>query len=412
LKDLVTIKNSAKSILGRGAYGEVQLVQHARSKILYALKIIKKDNLNYQTPVEIFLREISIHKSVIHPNITRLYDHLEDKQKFYLILEYVEKGSLYNLIKKKIKLSELEACEIFKQACVGVSFLHDNKIIHRDIKSENFLISKDDIVKLCDFGWCAIGIQPRATFCGTADYMAPEMTSSESYNHKVDVWALGILLYELVHGRPPFLTVNIFDKLQEIESGNLQIRPGVSESLASLIRMILNKNPEERPEIRDILKHHWFSERISCKFRVGNAVKHPEFGDGTVVDTQGMMCILEFGNKTVEMIDVEIQRICESKANRSSVTRSQEFRNRPPLAKAVDKSPKITINKVNSQKEFLKKSPLPKRGSVLNTSVESLLSPATRAKKKRGTLFDFSFDGVCDISSLSPVKERRRSPLA
>lgn len=412
LKDLVPIKNSSKSVLGKGAYGEVQLVQHARSKILYALKIIRKDHLNYQAPIEIFLREISIHKSITHPNIARLYDHLEDKHKFYLVLEYVEKGSLYNLIKKKIKLSELEACEIFKQACVGVSFLHENKIIHRDIKSENFLISKDDVVKLCDFGWCAIGIQPRATFCGTADYMAPEMSTSESYNHKVDVWALGILLYELVHGRPPFIAYNVFDKLQEIEAGNLQIRPGLSESLAQLIRAILNKNPEERPEVKDILKHHWFSERISCKFRVGNSVKHPELGDGTVVGTDGMICKIEFGSKVVEMIDNEVQRVCDSKLNRNAVTRSQEFRNRPPLAKALEKSPKITVTKVNSQQDLKKKSVLPKRGSVMNTSVESLLSPKHFRTGKRGTVFELSFDGVCDISSLSPVKERRKSPLS
>lgn len=411
LKDLVPIKDSpTKTVLGKGAYGEVQLVQHARSKIQYALKIIRKDQINFQTPIEIFLREISIHKSLVHPNISRLYDHLEDKQKIYLILEYVEKGSVSNLLKKKIKLNEIDACEIFKQVCVGVSFLHENKIIHRDIKSENLLISKDNTIKLCDFGWCAYGIQPRATFCGTADYMAPEMSTSETYNHKVDVWSLGILLYELVHGRPPFLGLNTFDKLEEMQSGNIAIRDSLSPELAGLIRFILNKNPDERPEVKEILKNSWFSDKLICKFRVGNSVKHVEYGDGVVVGTQGNVCMIEFSGRVVEIIDNEVLRICEVKGNRPITARSQELKSKPPLSRGIDQTPKITINKVNSSKEFLKRGLMPRRSTrnALNSSAENLLRPASA--KKRGTAMDITFDGLLDISSLSPMKKRNLSP--
>ena len=376
LKDLVPIKDSPnKTVLGKGAYGEVQLVQHVRSKIQYALKIIRKEQINSQTPIEIFLREISIHKSLVHPNIARLYDHLEDRQKIYLILEYVEKGSVSNLLKKKIKLSEMEACEIFKQVCVGVSFLHEHQIIHRDIKSENLLISKDGTVKLCDFGWCAYGLQPRGTFCGTADYMAPEMSTSETYNHKVDVWALGILLYELVHGRPPFLGVSIFDKLQEIETGNIPIRSSTSPELTHLIHSILNKNPDERPEVKEILKNTWFSDKLICKFRVGNGVKHNEYGEGIVISTQGNVCTLEFNGKIIEIIDNEVIRACEVKGNRAVVAKSQEVKSKPPLSRGIDQSPKNTLSKVSSNKEFVRRNFIPKRTNALNSSVESLLRP-------------------------------------
>ena len=189
-----------KKILGKGSYGKVILVQHVRSKLKYALKIIKKEKINYQTPIEMFFGEIYIHKSLNHPNIVKLCGHLEDKAKIYLIIEYVDGGTVYSLLKKKIKLTETEACEIFKQACISVSYLHGTQLIHRDIKSENFLISKSGTVKLCDFGWCAYGALHRSTFCGTADYMAPEMFNSEHYDKKVDIWSLGILLYELIHG--------------------------------------------------------------------------------------------------------------------------------------------------------------------------------------------------------------------
>ena len=410
LKDLVPVKDSPnKTVLGKGAYGEVQLVQHVRSKIQYALKIIRKDQINSQTPIEIFLREISIHKSLVHPNIARLYDHLEDRQKIYLILEYVEKGSVSSLLKKKIKLSEMEACEVFKQVCVGVSFLHEQQVIHRDIKSENLLVSKDGTVKLCDFGWCAYGLQSRGTFCGTADYMAPEMSTCETYNHKVDVWALGVLLYELVHGRPPFLGVGVFDKLREIETGNIPIRTSLSPELTSLIHLILNKNPDERPEVKEILKSTWFSDKLCCKFRVGNRVKHNEYGGGTVVGTQGNVCTIEFNGRMIEIIDNEVLRTCEVLDNRAIVAKSQELKSKPPLSRGPDQSPKITISKVSSNKEFIKRNLLPKRTCALNTSVESLLRPKST---KRKTAFDLSFESLLDVSSCSPSqKKRNRSPF-
>lgn len=403
LKDFIPIKNS-KSLLGKGAYGEVQLVQHVRSKFLYALKMIRKSSLSYHNPIEIFLREISVHKSLIHPNITRLYDHLEDRHGIYLILEYVEKGNLYGLLKKKIRLQEPEACEIFKQACVGVGFLHNNNIIHRDIKSENLLISRDDIIKLCDFGWCAIGLEPRATFCGTADYMAPEMSQSESYNYKVDIWALGILLYELLHGRPPFISSSLFDKFSEINDGTLSFRSDLSDNARNLILKILTPDPASRPTIKDILKSHWFSEHVSCKLRVGNTVKHPELGEGTVINTEGNVCGIEFAKQTTEMIDTEVLRICEIKNVRAVVTRSQEFRNKPPLAKSgLDKSPMITISKVTSAKELRKRSPGMRRGTVMNTSVEGL---CPKYSKKRNSVLERSFDVLNNLSE-SPVKNRR-----
>ena len=395
LKDLLPIKRATKTILGKGGYGEVHLVQHAKSKCLYALKIINKSYLSYQTPIEIFLREISVHKLAVHPNIARLYDHLEDKNKIYLVLEYVEKGSLYNLLKKKIKLPENEACEYFKQACIGVGFLHELNIIHRDIKSENLLISKDNVIKLCDFGWCAIGSQPRATFCGTADYMAPEMSQSESYNNKVDIWSLGILLYELLHGRPPYLGSNIFDKLREIEEGNLVIRPEISPSAANLIRAILNIIPDQRPSIIGILKSPWFSEHITCKLRVGNELFSQDFGRGTVISTEGNVCCIELANKTIELVDNEALRIFELKNRKNTVIRSQEIRNKPPLAKIIEKSPKINLNKIASEKSIRKNSPIFRRGSVFDTSIESLLSP--KGFKSKINL-ERSYDNINDIS--------------
>lgn len=144
----------------------------------------------------------------------RLYTSLEDDRFIYLILEYVKQGNLFFIIRKKGMLSEAEAFYFFIQAVAGIYFLHKHGFIHRDLKPENLLVAQDNVLKICDFGWCVEAtteksqentiIEQRNTFCGTLEYMAPEMITNKPHNHQIDVWSLGILLYELVHGRAPF----------------------------------------------------------------------------------------------------------------------------------------------------------------------------------------------------------------
>ena len=186
LKDFVAVKTS-KKILDIGTYGEIQLMQHINSNKLFAIKIIRKSLVSNVIPLRVLFREIMIHKTLIHPNIVRLIDHFEDISKLYIVLEFVEKGSLFDLIRRKIKLNESEACDIFIQTCVGLNHLHQNNIIHRDIKPENLLISKEEVIKICDFGWSGDASEKRVTFCGTADYMSPEMINHEPHTTKLDV---------------------------------------------------------------------------------------------------------------------------------------------------------------------------------------------------------------------------------
>jgi len=123
------------------------------------------------------MREVEIHKKLKHDNIIRLYASVEDEKFIYLILEYASKGNLFFLIRNRKTLTEDEAFFFFIQTCAGIYFLHKNGLIHRDIKPENLLIEEDNILKICDFGWCVelSERQQRNTFCGTLEYMAPEM---------------------------------------------------------------------------------------------------------------------------------------------------------------------------------------------------------------------------------------------
>lgn len=309
LKDFIPVKTS-KKILDVGPYGEVQLVQHVTSNKLYVMKTVKKQLAADVIPLKVLFREIMIHKTLIHPNIVRLIDHFEDTSKLYLVLEFVEKGSLFDLIRRKLKLSETEACEIFIQACSALNYMHENDVIHRDIKPENLLISKDDVVKICDFGWSAQNSEKRVTFCGTLDYMSPEMLNSESHSPKMDVWALGVLLYEMLHGTPPFRGKNPKEQYRLIASGSFNMGSHVSRPAAQLIRSILQLRADLRPSIIDILKTQWIQEYSDSKLQSNWRVSSPKLGEGIINSVIGKAATINFRGNRVTMIECEVLRKC------------------------------------------------------------------------------------------------------
>lgn len=195
-----------KKRLGSGAFGDVYLATHKKDDRLYAIKVMEKAKIiESGATLDIIHREISIHRKITHENIVKVYSHYENEEFFYLIMEYINCGSLFSIIKKNKGIDEKKAFKFFIQACSAVNFLHENSLIHRDLKPENLLINDKDQIKLCDFGWCVdISTGSRVTFCGTYEYMAPEIVKEMPYNYEIDVWSLGILLYELTHGYSPF----------------------------------------------------------------------------------------------------------------------------------------------------------------------------------------------------------------
>jgi serine/threonine protein kinase len=192
--------------LGSGAFGEVYLIKNKKDGRLFAMKELEKEKImNVGIKPDLIYREINCHLKLLHPNIVRLYSYHEDKKGFYLIMEYVEKGSLFQLVQKKGAIKERHAFNYFIQIASACYFLHKNNMIHRDIKPENCLIDREGNVKLCDFGWTIDSSNgTRETFCGTYEYMAPEVVQEQPYNNLIDSWSLGVLLYELIHSYSPF----------------------------------------------------------------------------------------------------------------------------------------------------------------------------------------------------------------
>ncbi|CAD8155950.1 unnamed protein product [Paramecium pentaurelia] len=240
--------------LGRGSFGCVKLARDRQTGLLYAMKIIEKQGVS----IENLKREIRIQKKLQHPHVIQLFEFFEDDQNVYLILEYAENGSLFGYLRKRKILNENESFVYFFQTCLGIDYLHKKQIIHRDLKPENLLLDKDGNIKICDFGWSAeiMITQTRNTFCGTIDYMTPEMLEDKPHDQTLDMWCLGVLLYELIHGTAPFKGRNDFEKCQNIlKQENFEIL--ASDQAKDLILGLMKRDSKQRLTMDQVFSHPW-----------------------------------------------------------------------------------------------------------------------------------------------------------
>ena len=268
--------NKKYDLIGNGTYGNIYLSHNKLDNKPYAIKLIEKKNLSLlNCPIELIYKEISIQIQINHPNIIKLYSYYENEENIYMILEYSNKGSLYTLIRKKKYLKENETFHYFIQVLNAVNFLHENNFIHRDIKPENILLNDKNIIKLCDFGWCVKleNNEKKNTICGTYEYMSPELIKNENYDFNVDIWALGILLYEMLHGKSPFKNninnnLNIKNEKNEIFNNiinlnfNVDDNKNLSLECIDLIYILLRKKINyfenyNNFTVYDIFNHCW-----------------------------------------------------------------------------------------------------------------------------------------------------------
>ncbi|CAI5509741.1 unnamed protein product [Closterium sp. Naga37s-1] len=192
--------------LGRGKFGTVFMARDRESGRAVALKAVSKREVREEGLQEQLRREIEIHAHLRHPHVLRLYGYFYDQAFVYLVLELATGGELYHQLRTRTRLQEGQAAKHVAGVARALQYVHARGVVHRDIKPENLLLSDKGEVKLADFGWStrASDSSTCTTVCGTLDYLPPEMVEGEQHGREVDVWALGVLLYELLVGCPPF----------------------------------------------------------------------------------------------------------------------------------------------------------------------------------------------------------------
>ena len=262
------IKNNQKMILGEGSFSIVQLYEDKKTKIKYAVKKMNSEKIEkISKNKKLINTEVNIHGRINHPNIIKLHNFFKIKNICYLILEYASDGTLFDIIRSKRGLSETYSFYYFLQTLNAIYFLHLHSIINRDLKPENLLINEKNIIKLCDFGWSVkLKDNKRTTFCGTVEYMAPEIIKKEKYDESIDVWSLGVLLYELVHSYSPFFSEDLDAKKignNITNNNNLKFKDGLSDEYKNLVESLLVKDSNKRIKIEDIFQHPFMTKYIN-----------------------------------------------------------------------------------------------------------------------------------------------------
>ncbi|RKP40282.1 kinase-like domain-containing protein, partial [Dimargaris cristalligena] len=237
-------------LIGRGAYGKVFLVQHKLSGQYYAMKAIHKAFVTEDTRnIELTRAERTILEDVQHPFIVRLFYAFQTDHRLYLILEYIPGGELFHHLYHECMFPERVARFFIAEVVCALEHLHTLGIIYRDLKPENCLIDREGHLVLTDFGLSKLGLPSNgktSTFCGTTEYMAPEILNEQPYDQAVDWWSLGILLFDMITGSPPFTGDNKNSVMNAIRRAQLKFPRYVSPAARQLVQALLHKDPAKR----------------------------------------------------------------------------------------------------------------------------------------------------------------------
>jgi len=255
-------------VIGRGAFGKVMQVKYKVDDKIYAMKILRKKQILAKNQIEHTKAERKILQALQHPFLMTLRFAFQTDSKLYFVLDYYRGGELFFHLKKQKRFTEEQSRLFVAEVALALGHLHSLDIIYRDLKPENILLHHSGHICLTDFGLSKdLGpASPEAhTFCGTPEYLAPEIVLKVGHGKAVDWWSLGILCYELCVGLPPFYHQNLNTMYAKIRTESPKYPSFMSPKCMDLIDRFLNRNPKERlgsgkTDVEEIKKHLWFGE--------------------------------------------------------------------------------------------------------------------------------------------------------
>ena len=258
---ITTQQISFGRVIGHGSWGTVKLAQDKETGRALAVKETRKDRLQSGKNVERVMKERAILANARHPLIVDFYSTCQDLEKLYLVMEFVQGGELLSLLNKRGRLTTAEMRFYAAEVTSVLSYLHSQGIVYRDLKPENVLIAQSGHIKLTDFG-CAKKLrngERTFTFCGTPEYLAPEMLNLSGHDIAVDWWTVGIFLHELLTGTSPFTAESVYTIYSNIITADYVPPKDADNETRHLLTGLLDKDPQHRFTCEKVIGHRFFS---------------------------------------------------------------------------------------------------------------------------------------------------------
>jgi len=265
-KKLISVDDFRKiKVIGKGGFGRVLLVEKKDTKKVYAMKILKKGVIAARGEIEHTRTEQSVLSKLDHPFLAKLHWSFQTDENLYFVMDFINGGELFHHLSIEKRFTEDRAKFYTAEIISGMEYLHSHGVIYRDLKPENLLLSHKGHVIMTDFGLSKEGLyydERTSTFCGTPEYLAPEIIKGEDYTKAIDWWSVGTLIYEMLTGLPPFYTEDEENMYHRIMTANIDFsKPYFSPEAQDLIKKFLNRDPLQRlQDPREIKAHPWFRD--------------------------------------------------------------------------------------------------------------------------------------------------------